>query len=95
MKGIIPASRRLIHLDNQDAQTYIDMAEEFLSSLGIKLANEHDMQLTDKIDKILMKIYSTSLSVFKKMIENDEFPPINEAILNHFSRIFVSCQQRY
>ena len=66
VKSIIAASRRYIHLDNQDAQTFIDMAEEFLSSLGKKLANEHDMKLTDKIDKIFMKIYNTSLCVQKK-----------------------------
>ena len=87
VQGMIPALRRYFGPDNQAAQTYIDTAKEFISLLGKKLANEHDIQLTDKIDKMFMEIYSTSLSVFKKMIENDEFLPVNEVILNLFGKM--------
>ena len=87
VQGMIPALRRYFGPDNQAAQTYIDTAKEFISLLGKKLANEHDIQLTDKIDKMFMEIYSTSLSVLKKMIENDEFLPVNEVILNLFSKM--------
>jgi hypothetical protein len=93
MKMIFSAGIRNADPHSKVPQDFIDTIKEFLPLVAENLANEGDKQITDKTNQFLIKLFGSSLSVIKTMIENDEFPPVNEAILNIFSK-FLSVASK-